>query len=111
MESLGSYLKKMREIKGFTLREVEESTDISNSYISQIEQGKVKKPSPSKLWKLSELYGVAYDELMVIAGHIVSTPKNWSPPTHVFQELTEDEEEQMTDFLHFLRHRKKGKTK
>lgn len=67
--SLSEYLKALRAASGFTLREVEEATEISNAYLSQLENDKISKPSPDILHKLAGFYGVAYEVLMEKAGY------------------------------------------
>jgi transcriptional regulator with XRE-family HTH domain len=54
-----------------SLRDVEEATDISNGYVSQMESGRVKQPSPHHLHALAQLYGREYAELMALAGYHV----------------------------------------
>lgn len=56
-------LKFARKVKGMTLREVEEETGISNSYLCQLERGQIKKPSFFKLVKLIELYNLDIGDL------------------------------------------------
>ena len=53
--TLGGALKKMRESIGLSLRAVEESTGISNAYLSQLENDKAKNPSANYLSKLADL--------------------------------------------------------
>jgi len=48
--------KKIREEKGFTLRQVEEMTGINNAYLSQLENRKIKKPSYEVVYILHNLY-------------------------------------------------------
>ena len=48
--------KGMRLKSGMTLREVRKATGISNSYLSQLETGKIKNPSYSVVLKLNTLY-------------------------------------------------------
>jgi len=48
--------KKMREDSGLTLREVEDATKISNAYLSQLENNKIKKPSYETVMTLVEFY-------------------------------------------------------
>jgi len=48
--------KQKRLAKGFTLRQVEEKTGISNAYLSQLENGKIKKPSYDTIQKLNAVY-------------------------------------------------------
>lgn len=50
-------LKEVRKMQGHTLRQVEDSTGISNAYLSQLETGKVKKPSFEIVNKLLTYYG------------------------------------------------------
>ncbi|WP_168735432.1 helix-turn-helix domain-containing protein [Cohnella fermenti] len=73
-ESFGQYLRNLRKQAGLTLKELGMSTDLSYSYLSQLERGErggVKKiPSPEILKKLHKPLGVRYAELMVKAGHM-----------------------------------------
>lgn len=57
MPSLQSLnFKSMRKAKGLTLRQVEDITGISNSYLSQLETGKIKAPSYNTVRTLVMLY-------------------------------------------------------
>lgn len=49
-------LKNNRKRLGLTLRQVETATGLSNAYISQLENGKIKKPSYDTIEKLTALY-------------------------------------------------------
>jgi HTH-type transcriptional regulator, competence development regulator len=71
--NLGGFLKKARQDVKMSLRDVEEATgkEVSNAYLSQLESGKITKPSPHILYSLSTALGVAYDALMERAGYIV----------------------------------------
>lgn len=65
MEDLGDKLKRLRIEKCYTLRHVENETGISNAYLSQLENKKIRKPSGNVLYKLAGLYGVSVDELLI----------------------------------------------
>ena len=67
---LGSELRGIRKAHGATLRGVEEATGISNAYLSQLENGKIAKPSPNFLYKLARFYEVPYEDLMRAAGYV-----------------------------------------
>jgi len=71
---LGQHLAAIRSDRGLSLRQVEEMTKnvVSNGYLSQIETGKVRHPSPNILHALSEVYKTSYEKLMVMAGYIVA---------------------------------------
>lgn len=98
--TLGETLKHHRERVGLTLRQVEEAVGISNAYLSQLENDKIKKPSASALYKVGSLYGVTIDELLIAAGKIERIPLT------VEQQLTEDEEKQLIEYLKWLRTKK-----
>src|SRR5439155_27212512 len=68
-QDLSLFLRSARERKGLTLRAVEQATEVSNAYLSQLESGKIKHPSPIVLHKLSQLYGVSYADAMRFAGY------------------------------------------
>ena len=111
---LGRYLADVRTAKQLTLREVEEATghEVSNAYLSQLEHGKISKPSPNVLFKLSDVYGVEYEKLMEKAGYI--SPKNnrkkgdrhGRSATFAVENLTTEEEEELLKYLAYLRSRK-----
>lgn len=50
-------LKLLRELSQKTLKAVEIETGISNPYISQVENGHIKKPSFDSIRKLLKCYG------------------------------------------------------
>jgi transcriptional regulator with XRE-family HTH domain len=109
---LGVVLSDLRKAKGFSLREVEEATShaVSNAYLSQLENGKIKKPSPNVLHSLAEVYVVPYETLMERAGY------RWLPDSSeagrrrrlaafAIDDLTVEEEEVLLKHLAFLRSR------
>lgn len=113
--TLGQYLASIRTDRRMTLRQVEEATkkDISNAYLSQIENDKIKQPSPNVLYALAEIYEIDYEKLMEMAGHI--TPKksrgqgetHGRLPTFADHNLTDAEEAELFEFLKYMRGRKR----
>lgn len=51
-------LKEWRMYRALTLRQVEIATGISNAYLSQLETGKISKPSFQVVHKLCEIYKI-----------------------------------------------------
>ncbi len=97
-----------------TLRDVEKKADVSNAYISQLESGKIRQPSPLTLHKLSEIYNVSYDVLMEKVGYPATskTPINErakidSSISYKIGSITTDEEIELLNYLKFMRNRKK----
>jgi HTH-type transcriptional regulator, competence development regulator len=108
--SLGEYLRMLRARDGHTLRVVEDATAISNAYLSQLETGKITKPSPHILHSLAEFYAVAYEVLMEKAGYIKqasgepnSRPRSGRLAASSLGELTREEEDQLLRYLTFIR--------
>lgn len=114
--TLGSYLKSLRKARALSLRDVEERSGISNAFLSQLESGKVKRPSPVVLYKLAELYRASYETLMELAGYPVPNGQTFrqEPVSAIFRrfgEITEEEAQALLEYLAFLRSfRKKGRT-
>lgn len=61
--TLGEFIAVAREIKGLTLRQLEEKTGISNALLSQIETGHVKEPSWRNVVKIAKALGLKLDRL------------------------------------------------
>jgi HTH-type transcriptional regulator, competence development regulator len=68
--SFGSELKRLRDMKNLTIRELAKRAGTSHPYLSQIENGKRNPPKPEMIQKLSKALEVDYLDLMVLAGHI-----------------------------------------
>jgi HTH-type transcriptional regulator, competence development regulator len=108
--TLGEVLQSAREAKKLSLRAVEKAAGVSNAYLSQIESGKIKQPSPTILHKLSELYEVAYNDLLSLAGYPVPNDNTGgmqsSRVSDRFHDITKEEEQELADYLAFLRARR-----
>jgi len=64
---LGELIAVARECKGWTLRDLERETGVSNALISQIETGKVKDPGFSTVVRLVEALGVSIERAAATA--------------------------------------------
>lgn len=110
---LGKYLQSVRENEQLSLRAVEKAVGISNAYLSQLESGKIKQPSPSILHKLAELYDISYAEIMKLAGYpVLEEATNNTDHTGFASRIgpvTPEEETALVEYLNFLRSRGKRK--
>ena len=112
--SLGEELRRIRDLLGLSLREVEKITGVSNAYLSQLETGKIEKPAPSYLYKLSEAYNVPYELLMEKAGYIVRKSEIdhkehrslAGAALATIDDITPEEAEALADYLAYLRSKK-----
>ena len=113
--ALGAFIRKARQDVSMSLRDVEEATnkEVSNGYLSQLESGKITKPSPHVLHALSQALSVNYETLMQRAGYLLPTAKrakglkHGRAATFAIDNLTADEESQLLEYLTFLRTKKK----
>ncbi len=67
--ALATLLREGRNAKDWTLRQAAGHTGVSNGYLSLMENGEVKAPSPRYLLSIASHYGLSFDRLMELAGH------------------------------------------
>lgn len=113
-DTLGAHLARLRLAAGLSLRQVEEATnnDVSNAYLSQLENNKITKPSPNVLHALALVYKTSYEDLMKRAGYITSDAdalgrRQAKAATFAVQDLSSEEEQSLLDYLAFIRKQKK----
>ena len=108
---LGTYLWTARKAQGWSLREAEERSAVSNAYLSQIENGTMSKPSPAILLKLAGAYKIPYQQLMELAGHLkssqTSAKRQGALPTSTLADidLTAEEEKEVRQYISFIKMR------
>lgn len=99
---IGDYLQSLRANENLTLRQIENAIGISNAYLSQLENGKILKPSANVLYKLSKILKGDFDYMLKITG--VITSGEMEPARKVFfDSITDHEERLLRDFLTYLR--------
>jgi transcriptional regulator with XRE-family HTH domain len=69
-ENFGEYLRTLRLEKRYSLREVEELSGVSNSYLGLIERGQRPIPGADILKKLAPVYDVPIRDILVAAGYL-----------------------------------------
>lgn len=80
MSELGDLLKELRGKR--SLREIADITELSHTYISDIEKGyrrgtkKPIHPSPETLKRLADAYNYPYEKLMKVAGYLEAETNN-----------------------------------
>lgn len=74
--NLGRRLRVDREFSNLSLRAAAARAEISSAYLSQLEAGAVKAPSPHILLRLSQIYESSYADLMRLAGYVLPSSEN-----------------------------------
>lgn len=72
---IGDTLKKLRSIYGYKASEMSESLEISNSFLSEIENNK-KKPSLELLQRYSKIFGIKVSSLLLLSEQYEEAEKN-----------------------------------
>jgi len=113
---LSNAIRALRSAKGLSLRQVEKRTGISNAYLSQLENGKIEKPSPHILYTLADVYDTSYEDLMKLAGYLqkkqgerVRENVMEDVAFSAIRDLTEEERDEVLRFISFLRTQRKSK--
>lgn len=106
--NLSKVLRDIRKLRGYSLREVEDATGISNAYLSQLERSDTHKPSPDKLQELAKFYAIPYTDLMRAAGYLQRTEQSDGTVGAVHSalmsaNLTPEEEDAVVKYIQFLR--------
>lgn len=109
--SLGKKLKEARTLGLFTMKQVEEATGISNAYLSQLENDKIKQPATSILYKLAAFYKVDFQLLLSEAG-LIEQPTSTGQNSKLLNSiafyadgLTEEEGKEILEYIKFLKFR------
>lgn len=107
---LGTFLASVRRNRDLTLRDVEAKSGVSNAYLSQLERGRIKQPSPNVLHALAGCYGISYALLMERAGYPVPKSAGLGADEHEglaarLGAVTPAEEDALADYLTFIRGR------
>ena len=126
--SLGTYLKQVRANRQLSLRDVQQlakdkrlGAELSSGYLSMLERGEVKEPSPRILHTLASVYEVDYIDLMRRAKYIPNEiNRGNAPPAFVAfrgaSQLSEEQQariQRMIDFelSEFHRAKRQGRPK
>lgn len=85
--SFGSFLRNLRKKRGLTMVELCTKSDISQPYLSQLENDKINNPSPPVLQKLADALGVPWTDMVMAAGYEVVTTDKVEQSFEEFQEI------------------------
>lgn len=128
--SLGEELHKVRRLRDLSLKAVADPAGVSATYLQKLERGEVKSPSPHRLRRLADVLDVDYATLFTLAGYSATNDDLGQPgaarsATHdvpfttkgsllrqAFQSeknVTDEELEQLAQYLRFLRQQRQEK--
>ena len=111
--TIGAVLRAARSVRGLSSTETARSAGISPAYLSKLENDAVKRPSPGVLHRLGEVLKVPYAELMTLVGYRVPNADDTPDPARldatIFTDLTDDEREELVEYLAWYRERQRSR--
>ncbi len=112
-KTFGARLKQARDVRQLSAMDAARTAGISAAYLGKLEGDAVKRPSPHVLHQLSDALGVPYAELMQLAGYPLPGPPSVDPAasltTALFANLTDDERDELLEYLAWYRSRRRSK--
>lgn len=108
-KTFGDLLRATRVAKGYSLRKFAEMADMSPTYLSQVEQGKVERPpTAERVRTMAELLGQNADEWTALAGRVAddltdiikNEPQAMPALLRAAKGLTAEELRKLTDHIH-----------
>jgi transcriptional regulator with XRE-family HTH domain len=110
--SFGAVLRQAREVRRLSAVETARAAGISGAYLSKLENGAVKRPSPHVLLQLSEALTLPYADLMRLSGYRVpgeaTGPATVAVGAALFADITDDEREELLEYLAWYRTRRRS---
>ena len=108
-------MRQARSVRGLSVVDAARAATISPAYLSRLESDMVKKPSPHVLHQLSEALGIPYAGLMRLSGYRVPShrdePAAGSVTAALFADLTEDERDELLEYLAWYRARRRARAR
>lgn len=107
VQNLADIFMKARKDKNLTLRQVAYKSNLSATYISELERGLRSLPSPERLKSLSDAFKLDYEYLMQQAGYLEKDTENNNDPYDIlmfsdkeaFESLSENERNRILNSL------------
>jgi transcriptional regulator with XRE-family HTH domain len=66
--TVGRVLRRARQRRHWSVREVARRLELGNTYLSQVERGVIRRPDPTVLWRLASLYSLDAERLLEWSG-------------------------------------------
>ncbi len=70
MKTLGTWVRSLRQARGMSQAQLQAETGIGQTYISDIEAGKTKLPSPDHRRRIAAALGTSNVDLLLAAGEV-----------------------------------------
>ena len=101
--TLGEYIREAREKRNMSARRLSEELHMHYSYISRIEAGKFKQPSPEKLQRIAEHLELNYGDLCALAGYQAPSLPDFLPYLRAKYDMNDTDARRLSEYFELLR--------
>lgn len=101
--TLGEYIRQAREKRDISARRLSEELHMHHSYISRVEAGKFKQPSPEKLQRIAEHLELDYDGLCALAGYQAPGLPDFLPYLRAKYDMNDEDARRLSEYFELLR--------
>lgn len=75
-ETFGEYIKRLRELRGYSQRKLSELSNLSNTTISRIEKGSIENSDTDTIIKIATGLALDKEQLLIYAGYLDNKKEN-----------------------------------
>jgi transcriptional regulator with XRE-family HTH domain len=101
--TLGGYIRQARERQGMTARKLSSDLQLHGSYISRLETGYFRQPSPEILQRVANYLKIEFSDLCALAGYSVPGLPAFAPYLRIRYEMSDSDAQSLAKHFEALR--------
>jgi transcriptional regulator with XRE-family HTH domain len=101
--TLGGTIRQAREQRNMSVRGLADQLHMNQSYISRVERGDYRQPSPEKLYQIANLLDLNYHDLCALAGYQAPGLPGFLPYLRAKYEITDEDARSLSKYFERLR--------
>jgi len=101
--TLGEYIREARENRNISARGLSAELHMHQSYISRVEAGVFRQPSPEKLQHIAEYLELDYDDLCALAGYQAPGLPDFLPYLRAKYDMNDNDARRLSEYFELLR--------
>ncbi|MGW3993911.1 helix-turn-helix domain-containing protein [Amycolatopsis sp. NPDC004772] len=103
--TLGAHIRQARERQRITARKLSSDLHMHGSYISRVETGCFKQPSPETLQRIAEYLRLDFSDLCALAGYSLPGLPAFAPYLRIRYDMSDSDARSLTEHFERLRQR------
>jgi transcriptional regulator with XRE-family HTH domain len=101
--TLGEYIRQEREKRNMSARRLSQALGMHESYISRVEDGRFKKPSPEKLSRIAKFFNLNYSTLCALAGYRIPGLPGFPGYLRLKYDMSDEDVGRLTKYFELLK--------